>query len=200
MKGIILLNGQPYLGKIDTTNAFTVCCDGALNWAKDVNIAPDLCVGDFDSLGYIPDGAKVFPAEKDYTDGEIALDELIKRGADVIYIYGGGGGRDDHFLGNVGLLIKARELNVKAVMVTNYTEFCLVDGFVIVDRPVGTTVSMVPITQKLHINSSVGFKYPMSDLTVKMGESRGLSNVTTKEKAAIDIDCGVAILFVVREL
>ena len=34
MRGIILLNGEPWQGEIEDGNAFVVCCDGALRWAK----------------------------------------------------------------------------------------------------------------------------------------------------------------------
>ena len=105
MKGILLLNGEPYDGEIDDTSAVVVCCDGAYEWAKN-KVRIDKNVGDFDSLKYIPTPApeEIYPAEKDYTDGEIALKKLIALGVDEIEIYGGGGGREDHFLGNLQLL------------------------------------------------------------------------------------------------
>ena len=34
MKGVLLLNGQPYAGEIDADNAYVVCCDGAYAWAR----------------------------------------------------------------------------------------------------------------------------------------------------------------------
>ena len=33
MRGVILLNGEPYLGAIDCENALVYCCDGAYKWA-----------------------------------------------------------------------------------------------------------------------------------------------------------------------
>ena len=53
MKGILLLNGEPYSGAIDAEGAVVYCCDGAYEWAKD-RVRIDKNVGDFDSLGYIP--------------------------------------------------------------------------------------------------------------------------------------------------
>ena len=43
MKAIILLNGEPYRGKIEDEGAVVYCCDGAFDWAKgrvriDVNL------------------------------------------------------------------------------------------------------------------------------------------------------------------
>jgi thiamine pyrophosphokinase len=38
----------------------------------------------------------------------------------------------------------------------------------------------------------------MENLLINMGESRGLSNIVVEDEAYIDIEKGLAILFVVR--
>ena len=48
MKGIILLNGEPYPYAIDAGNALVYCCDGAYKWAKS-KVRIDKNIGDFDS-------------------------------------------------------------------------------------------------------------------------------------------------------
>ena len=108
MKAVILLNGEPYRGEIDASAARVWCCDGASEWAKD-RVRIDENLGDYDSLSYMPDPppAEVYPSEKNYTDGELALMRAIAAGADEIEFYGGGGGREDHFLGNLHLLYAA---------------------------------------------------------------------------------------------
>ncbi len=47
-------------------------------------------IGDFDSLGYVPEGVEVlvFPPEKDASDMELALGEAVARGADAVEVYG----------------------------------------------------------------------------------------------------------------
>ena len=52
-RGILLLNGEPYEGRIDDSDALVVCCDGAYAWAHG-KVRIDKNVGDFDSLPYIP--------------------------------------------------------------------------------------------------------------------------------------------------
>ena len=125
LKGIILLNGERFSGEIDTKNSFVVCCDGAYEWATQAGIKCDVVLGDFDSLGYVPEGATVYPCEKDFTDGELALERLISEGVSFVEIYGGSGRREDHFFGNVGLLIKAHNAGVKAVFKSDYTDFLI---------------------------------------------------------------------------
>ena len=80
MKAIILLNGEPYRGAIDASSARVWCCDGAYDWAKG-KVRIDENLGDYDSLSYMPDPppAEVYPSEKNYTDGELALMRAERR-------------------------------------------------------------------------------------------------------------------------
>lgn len=199
-RGIILLNGDPYGGAIDTEGATVVCCDGALVWASEKGVKADIVLGDFDSLGYTPEGAILFPAEKDETDGEIALDHLAGMGVERIDIYGGSGRREDHFFGNVGLLLKAHERGMEAIFHSDYTDFFVSDGKVSFEAEVGTVVSVVPVTDSVHIYDSRGMKYGMKDLTIARGSTRGISNVTTAKEFCIEIDSGTALIFKVRKL
>lgn len=60
-----------------------IAVDGGFTSLADVGCAPDLAIGDFDSLGYVPEGVEVlvFPPEKDASDMELALGEAVARGA-----------------------------------------------------------------------------------------------------------------------
>ena len=85
MKGVILLNGEPYKGEIDDTNALVFCADGAYNWAKG-RVRIDENLGDFDSAAEIPfpRPAEIFPSEKNETDGEIALEKMLALAKDCL--------------------------------------------------------------------------------------------------------------------
>ncbi len=68
-------------------------------------IAPDVAVGDFDSLGFAPDcPTRTFPVEKDASDMELAMREALERGADEVLLYGAFSARLDHTLANVQML------------------------------------------------------------------------------------------------
>lgn len=58
-----------------------IAVDGGFTSLADVGCAPDLAIGDFDSLGYVPEGVEVlvFPPEKDASDMELALGEAVAR-------------------------------------------------------------------------------------------------------------------------
>lgn len=186
MKAIILLNGEPYRGEIAADGATVYCCDGAYDWAKG-KVHIDENLGDFDSLGYLPTPApkEVFPSEKNYTDGEIALYRAIAAGAEEIEIYGGGGGREDHFLGNLHLLYAALVKGVRATMVTNGARIFAGEGKILLNGIEGKTLSIVPFGGNVHIIESSGLKYPLERLPLVYGSTRGISNIALSDTAHI---------------
>lgn len=197
MKGIILLNGEPYTGEIDADGAVVYCCDGAYEWARG-RVRIDKNVGDFDSLGYIPcpPPEEIYPAEKNCTDGEIALFKLIGEGVDEIEIYGGGGGREDHFLGNLHLLYAACKRGVRCKMVTENSIIFPATGKIPLGGYSGKTLSVLPFGGSLNIMDFRGLKYSYPE-RISYGECRGISNIAEDENAFLSVD-GVALIIVNR--
>ncbi|MGN1234543.1 MAG: thiamine diphosphokinase [Christensenellaceae bacterium] len=201
MKGILLLNGQPHEGKIDTRGKTVYCCDGAYAWAKD-NVRIDENVGDYDSLPYLPDPppATIYPSEKNATDGEIALEKMIERGIDEIEIYGGGGKREDHFLGNLHLLYAAMKRGVKATLVNNASTIYLASGETELVALQGRTVSVLPFYGDALVTDSRGLKYPLKELWLEYGTCRGISNVVVSEEAGFTVKRGIVLVVINREI
>ena len=80
---------------------FVIAADGGLKYTDALGLAPDVILGDFDSLGFVPAGAEVFPVEKDDTDAMLAIRCGLDRGYRRLVIYGGlDGERLDHTLAN----------------------------------------------------------------------------------------------------
>lgn len=183
MKAIVLLNGLPYAGDI-VKDGTVYCCDGAYRWAKD-KIAIDENLGDFDSLHEtpVPPPAYVYPAEKNYTDGEIAVRRAIAAGADEIDLYGGFGLRSDHFLGNLHLLYLAGSQGVHARLVGDDEEIFWGKGRVELNGYKGKTLSIVPFGANAHIIESSGLKYPLQELDLVYGSTRGISNIAESDEA-----------------
>lgn len=195
MRAAILLNGEPYGGRISADKVY--CCDGAYDWAAG-RVAIDENIGDFDSVKGTPypPPDKIYPAEKDFTDGEIALARAIADGADEIIIYGGFGGRSDHFAGNLHLLFRAEAAGVSAAMVSEKEIALVKSGLIQLNGFRGRTLSVLPFGGKLHIIESAGLKYPYPENLV-YGECRGVSNVAVADEAFIRTE-GTALVIINR--
>lgn len=203
-KGVILLNGEPYSGEIDDENAFVLCADGAYDWAKD-KVRIDENIGDFDSVSRMPkpEPKEIFPSRKNYTDGELALGKMLSLAKETgivrIEIYGGGGGREDHFLGNLHLLYRACKAGIPCEMFTNFAVLSVHTGKFALKNVLGKTVSLLPFGGDAHIMNNKGLFYPTDDLTLCYGSCRGISNVGTDENAEIDCDAGYLLAAVNKE-
>ncbi len=80
---------------------FILAADGGLRHTEKLNIIPHGILGDFDSLGYIPAGAQVFPVEKDDTDAMLAARKGLELGYRDFLFYGAlDGPRLDHTVAN----------------------------------------------------------------------------------------------------
>ncbi len=84
-----------------------IAADSGLKNAAEFGLKPDLCVGDFDSLGGIPDLPDVVysPPQKDDTDTFMAIKEGLRRGYERFVLLASlGGARPEHSLANIELL------------------------------------------------------------------------------------------------
>ena len=86
--------------------SFCIAADKGILQFQNRGIEPDLVVGDFDSLGYVPGARELVqhPVEKDDTDMMLAVREGLRRGYRKFILYGGMGGRLDHTLANLQTL------------------------------------------------------------------------------------------------
>ena len=86
---------------------FVIAADGGWRVCQRLGITPDLLLGDFDSLGCVPDFAHILrlPVEKDDTDMVRAVKEGLARGEREFHLLGGmGGQRSDHTIANMQTL------------------------------------------------------------------------------------------------
>ena len=151
-------------------------------------------VGDFDSLGYVPNNAEIFPKDKNFSDTEIAIKKAVSLGASEIDIYFSLGGRLDHELFNINLLKYAKNLGVTAKIISGNTVVSLINGKGSYLAKKGNNVSLVPFSDGAHIIKSKGLKYPLDNIKVVRGETLTLSNVAINDEIYIEIASGEVLL------
>ena len=135
MAKAVIVSALPYGGEIELcAGDLLIACDLGLERCKEKSLVPDLVIGDFDSLGFVPDVKDLIklPVKKDDTDTGYAIEYAIKNGYKEIAVYGALGGHLDLTLASVQLLAGAAKRGIKARF---YAEDCVVtavtDGAVI---------------------------------------------------------------------
>lgn len=200
MTGALVLNGEYYYGDIEGN--IVVCCDGGF----DKSDRCDVLIGDMDSIRSLvaekelnAKGIEVvnLDRDKDFTDGEAGLKYLIEKGVKDILIYGLDGGRLDHIIGNIGLMSYALEKGANSVVArcNNFTAYML-DKPTEINVEIGTTVSISPFTDYVHIIKTKGLKYAINDGILKKNSSLSYSNLSTEKVVAIGVERGQCLVIV----
>lgn len=207
MRAFIFANGRIHADtdaekQIQPGDTVIAADGGALHCLKK-GIIPDLLVGDFDSLSrtYVKSlkeqGAEIlqYPAQKDQTDLELALDAAVQKGAEEIIIFGALGGRWDMTLANIMLLGRAQTANCRIRMMDGSLEMQVIRSGqkIRLKGQKGDTVSLIPLAQDAEGISLEGLEYPLCDETLKLGSTRGISNVMLGCRASASLRKGLIL-------
>ena len=155
----------------------------------------DILLGDFDSYtDKLPDDVKILkvPAEKDFTDTQMAIDEALARGADELVIVGGLGGRLDHTLSNLSILAELWKMRVHTVMTDGFNRVRYINGSsTLIARSGFKYVSIIALSEKLKGVSIEGCKYPLQNATLtRSAPSLSVSNEIVGNCALISLKKG----------
>lgn len=178
-----------------------IAADSGLAAFDAAGLEPDLLVGDMDSVS--PDVLKKYEDRlpqrrlnciKDDTDGVDALDLAIGQGAETITLLGALGGRLDHALANVMLLVRASRRGVKAEILSEAVRISRVDGYASLSGAKGDTVSFLPLGHADGVTLR-GFFYPLDSRALDSDHPLGISNIVTDDRAQVEVKAGDLILF-----
>ena len=164
--------------------ARVIAADGGMRHAQALGVLPEVWVGDFDST---PAGLSEFhaatprmpfPTEKNFTDGELAIEQAIERGASRLVLIGSfGGERTDHALSHLLQAVTLAERGFDVVLTSGVEEAVpLLPGSRVLDLPERSLFSVIAFTALTGL-SLAGAKYPLDKADIAFGASRTISNV-----------------------
>lgn len=185
------------INRILRPDDFFIFCDGGLGHLPALRAKPDLIVGDFDSHARPVTDTEtiVLPREKDDTDSVYAAREAVRRGFGEFLLLGATGGRIDHTLGNLGLLLWLEGRGKKAVLMDDYSVMEIVsrDGAEIEDS--FAYFSLLNISGAARGIRITGAKYPLENGEIPCDYQFGISNeVLPGQKARVSLREGRLLL------
>ena len=165
---------------------FMIYCDSGLKHMKGLMRKPGLRVGDFDSAEdpHMDVETITLPCEKDDTDTVFAVKEAVKRGYDDILLIGVCGGRLDHTLGNISILLYLDSLGKKGRILDDYSEMELVSDREVTIDDRYSFFSLINISGCAEGVTIRNAKYPLEDAVITTQYQYGISNEVLKGKKA----------------
>ncbi len=174
-----------------------ICADGGTLCAQAAGFRAEVYVGDSDSGGVPPAGARqvLLPAEKDLTDLQAAYQCARDGGFRRMVFTACTGGRQDHHLANLQLLETALEEGIDAAVWDPWNEIrCLPDGEIVVPPGQFRYFSLIPLDRRLEGVTIRDAKYGLENAVVRRGDSLTVSNETVGRPARISVARGRALL------
>lgn len=166
-------------------------------------ITPDIAVGDFDSvsseaLKQIEQVSKKTiicdPVDKDLTDSEMALDLALGTQPESILMVGVTGTRMDQTLASIQMMTRALQRQVLCSIVDSNNYITLTGSQAVVQERGFTYVSLLPITPEVTGITLEGFQYPLTNATIKMGQSLAVSNRLSAKSGTVTITSGLLLI------
>ncbi len=202
---------KDYMAEHDAQEKTIIAADAGLNALYDLGIRPDIILGDFDSVNHAclnsyrkDEGIHFlsFPAHKDYTDMELAVESALELEPEEILIFGATGTRLDHVIGNIFSLQKPMEQGISAKLLDpcNVIQLLGPGSYQYNSRELfGKYISFLPYTEKVRGIFLSGLLYPLEDAEMVKGTTLGISNEAAGERVSISIREGILIFIQSRD-
>lgn len=175
---------------------YLIAADAGYSEALAQGLAPDLAVGDFDSLGRVPEGVEVVrhPVMKDDTDMMLAIKLGFERGFTRFFIYGALGGRLDHTLGNIQALMYIANRGGQGWIIGDACLTAIRNGETRFKASAQGMISVFCLSQPAKGVTLEGLLYPLSDYTMESDIALGVSNEFIGQPARVAVTDGTLVI------
>ncbi len=176
-----------------------IAADRGAWFAVQHGLKPHMALGDFDSISEeqfqtIQEASRQVnacdPIKKDLTDTEMAFEYALQSGVQSIVLLGATGTRMDHTLANIHLLNKADKHGVEARIIDEHNEIRMIRQRSVIHRGPYSYISLLPLSEQVTGITLSGFRYPLQDAVLTIGESLGISNEFAADNGTIDLKSG----------
>ena len=171
---------------------YVLAADGGLAHVQKLGLTPNGIIGDFDSLGFVPTGAEVFPVEKDDTDAMLAARKGLELGFRDFLFYGSlDGPRLDHTIANFQTLQFLADHDARGYLVgRDYIITVVKNETIRFEAGAEGSLSVFCLGPDAHGVTLEGLYYPLKNGTLTSGFPLGVSNHFTEQATSITVTNG----------
>ena len=188
---------------------FIIAADKGYENAVSLGVTPDITVGDFDSLGRVPNAENVIklPVRKDETDLGCAVRLGFERGYDRFEVYGAVGSLLDHTIGNIAIALDIAEKGGRAWFYSDDISFTVIrsDTLSLPAKDSGR-VSVFALGSRNADGSAEkasargvtirGLSYETNDISIPCSSHIGVSNEFIGKPASICVKDGALLIMI----
>jgi len=181
-----------------------IAADGGMRHAQTLGLQAELWVGDFDSASpelqqaYAQVPRAEYPAAKDFTDGELAVEAALARGAEQLVLVGAMGGQTDQTLAHLLLGLRLAQKGTATLLTSGREEaYPLLPGRLRLDLPRHSKLSLLPLGGFSGL-SIQGVRWPLQKASVLLGSTQTLSNVALGP-VEIELEAGYGVVLAYPE-
>ena len=175
---------------------YILAADGGLAHLQKLGLTPDGIIGDFDSLGYVPQNSQVFPVEKDDTDSMLAVRKGLELGYKEFILYGAlDGPRLDHTIANLQTLLFLESQRAKGTLVgLKYLITTVKSGVLKLPLAESGIVSVFCLGEKARGVTIRGLKYGLENGQLDSSFPLGVSNHFVGKESSVAVEEGTLIV------
>ncbi len=178
-------------------NDLVIAVDGGYRYLEKAGITPDVAMGDFDSLGFVPNGENVIVHSpmKDDTDTMLAIKYGIEKGYKEFVIFGALGGRLDHTIANLMVVSYLSAHNCKCTIIDdNVIIRNVFNGELILEKKESGVFSVFSLQDEAVGVTIKGAKYEADNVIMTNDFPVGISNEFIGAEVHIRVDKGQLIV------
>lgn len=171
-----------------------IAADGGYATLKNLNIKPDLVVGDFDSLGTVPKDESIIkhPIKKNDTDTLLAVKIGLEKGFKEFVIYGAVGGRLDHTIASLQTAAFIAENGGRAYICdSTHTITVIKNSSISFKKKSSGIVSLFALSGIAEGVTIDGLLYTLNDARLTPDFPLGVSNEFIDKESTISVKDGV---------
>ena len=199
---LLFINGTPPKNLPNTEGyAIIACTDGAFHYLKEKNFSLeklDFISGDFDSHSGIDENIYhekfIFTPDQNFTDFQKALDILKSKGIKKIDVYGGSGGEQDHFLGNLHVAFLFKDL-MEITFYDEFSSYFFIPKDFEINNVEGKMVSLLPFPKVENLVTD-GLNWELKNEDLEITKRIGTRNFATKSTVKISYSDGDLLVFI----
>lgn len=174
-----------------------IAADGGYEYLKSMGIEPDVLMGDFDSLKYVPQHKNLVRHSpvKDDTDMALAAAYAKEQGCSRFFLYGGLGGRLDHTLGNIQLLTGLSRAGAEAYLIGEGNILtAITEERIMFPAEFAGMISVFSMGDTAFGVWERNLKYVLADAVLTCDRALGVSNEFIGQESSIEVETGTLLI------